>query len=88
MINEIKNYLERNEVKEKDYFKEVFSFGNYGEQDQDEEENINVENGSVLIIVDKDHEYAYISVSDENNEEYADGYLTYNKANELIRTIK
>lgn len=87
-IKDISEFLEENKVAEKDYFKEVFALGNYAEQDQDEEETINVEDGSVFIIVDKDHEYAYVSVSDENDEEYADGYLTYNKANELINKIK
>lgn len=87
-IKGVSEFLEENKVAKKDYFKDVFALGNYGEQDQDEEETINIEDGSVFITVDKDHEYAYISVSDKDDEEYADGYLTYNKANELINKIK
>lgn len=87
-IKGVSEFLEENKVAKKDYFKDVFALGNYGEQDQDEEETINIEDGSVFITVYKDHEYAYINVSDKDDEEYADGYLTYNKANELINKIK
>lgn len=85
---EVVKYLEDNKVEAKDWFKEAFSFGNYGMQDQEEEETINLKDGSAFIIVDKDHEYAYVSVSDENDMEYADAYLTYSKANELLNKIK
>lgn len=86
--DEVSKYLEENKVKAKDWFKETFCLGNYGEQDQDEEETINIKDGSVFIIVDKEHEYACVSVFDENEMQYAIEYLTYSKANELINRIK
>lgn len=85
---EVKKYLEENKVEAKDWFKETFCLGNYGEQDQDEEETINIKDGSVFIVVDKDHEYACVSVFDENEMQYAVEYLTYSDANDLLKSIK
>lgn len=86
--DEVSKYLEENKIEAKDWFKETFCLGNYGEQDPDEEETINIKDGSVFIIVDKDHEYACVSVFDENEMQYALEYLTYSKTNELINRIK
>lgn len=85
---EVKKYLEENKIEQKNWFKDVFSLGNYHDQDQDEEETISLRDGSVFIVVDKNHEHAYVSISDENNMEYTDAYLTYAKANKLINKLK
>lgn len=85
---DIINFLKRNEVEEKENFREDFSAGHYSTQDTLLEKFYELEDGSFNTTVLDDHTYAYISVFDDKDEQIADGYIAYKDYEELISNYK
>lgn len=70
-------FLKEHRVKEKDYFEEVFSSGNYREQDTQLEKDYTLEDGWFNTTVDEQHDYTFIGVWDKYDN-YIDGnYITF-----------
>lgn len=86
--NDVKKFMKKYEVKEKDNFHEEFALGAYQYQDQDLEQNYDLEDGTIFTIVNEEHTYAYISIFDEEEMQDDDCYLTFKKYEELIEMLK
>ena len=81
-------FLKEHKMKQKDYFEEVFSLGNYHYQDTQLEENYQLDDGWFSIIVDKQHDYAFIGVWDKYDN-YIDGnYITFAMYERLLNEYR
>lgn len=86
-IENVIEMLEKGKIEKKDYFKTDFALGNYSTQDTSLEKEYLIENGKVYTIVLKDLDYAYITLLSLDDEEIADGYVSYKFYEELIKKI-
>lgn len=81
-------FLKEHKVKEKDYFLEIFSSGNYHYQDTQLEENYQLDDGWFSTTVDEQHNYAYIGVWD-NYDNHIDGFcITFAMYERLLNEYK
>ncbi len=93
---DIKNYLERKEIKITEEETDDFSLGNYLKQSK--EETIDLEDGYLFYIINKEEIKCYISLAkrtdpnDINDEylddSYFDGYFSVNTLDNLLKLLK
>lgn len=81
-------FLKEHKVKQKDYFEEVFTLGNYHYQNTRLEENYQLDDGYFSTTVDEQHNYTYIEVWDEYDN-FIDGYyITFAMYERLLNEYK
>jgi len=85
---EIKNYIIKHEIKKQLWFGSDFCLGNYAVQDKSLQNQYAIEDGKVFVIVLRDHSFAYITIYNNDDSIYNDGYLVFKDYKTLINLIK
>ncbi len=84
----VKEYLNQYGIKKQLWFGSDFCLGNYSVQDKSLQDQYTIEDGKIFVIVLKDHSFAYITVYNNDDSLYKDGYLVFKDYKILIDMIK
>lgn len=85
---DIIRFLRKHKAKAKDYFEEMFSSGNYREQDTQLEKDYTLEDGWFNTTVDEQHNYVFIGVWDEYDNFIDGNYITFAMYERLLNEYK